>query len=70
MRSKTLVRLGSKCFRRLRKSSGFFLIFAATCATAQAGPAPEIDPGSISGGLAMLASGFYLLTGSRRRKGS
>jgi hypothetical protein len=68
MRSTMFVRLVSGCFPMLRKSTGLFLIFAATCSAAQAGPAPEIDPGSISGALAMLASGFYLFTGSRRRK--
>jgi hypothetical protein len=60
----------AKGIQVIRKSCGLFLIFAATAATAQAlpPPAPEIDPTSVSGALAMLASGFYLFTGSRRRK--
>jgi hypothetical protein len=73
MRSKTFVSLSSGCLRLFRKSCGLFLILAATYATstAQAGPAPltpEIDPNSVSGALALLASGIYLFTGSRRYK--
>lgn len=51
----------------IRKSCGLLLIFAATCGTAQALPVPEIDPGSATVAIAMLASGFFLFTGSRRR---
>ena len=51
--------------------TGLFLVLAASYGTVQAGnplPAPEIDPSSISGAMAMLVSGFYLFTGLRQRK--
>jgi hypothetical protein len=57
----------------LRMSCGLFLVVAATSAAVQAGgpipnAVPEIDPGSMSGALAMLASGAFLVRGWCRRK--
>jgi hypothetical protein len=43
------------------------LLVAAMCGTAIATVAPEIDPGSASGGLALLA-GLILLLGQRLRR--
>jgi hypothetical protein len=61
--------LASNSFRVLKRFFGLLLVFAATCSPAQATlQVPEIDPSTMSGALAMLASGFFLLTGSRRRK--
>jgi len=52
----------------VRKACGLLLILAATCGTAYAlPPVPEVDPGSASLAVALLASGFFLFTGSRRR---
>jgi hypothetical protein len=57
----------------LRISCGLFLVMIATSAAVQAGgpiptAVPEIDPGSMSGALATLASGAFLLKGWCRRK--
>lgn len=50
---------------------GGMLIFSALGSTALAlapPDAPEIDPGTLSSGFALLAGGFLLLTSRRRRK--
>jgi hypothetical protein len=53
----------------VRKSMGFLLVFAAFESQAMAVPVlPEIDPGSMSSGLALLAGGMLLLTDRLRRK--
>ncbi|HWY86587.1 MAG TPA: hypothetical protein VNX28_07680 [Gemmataceae bacterium] len=62
-----------KFLRPVCQLCGLFLVFAATYSTAQAtlppvGGAPEIDPSAASSALAMLTCGFFILTGSRRRK--
>ena len=53
-----------------RKGLGFFMVFSAFSAVAQAGFTPEIDPGSMvsaltlcSGGLLLMVDRFY-----RRKK--
>jgi hypothetical protein len=58
----------------LRSVCGLCVVLAMTAAAVQAGgpthptSVPEIDPGSISGALAMLASGAFLIKGRLRRK--
>ena len=53
----------------MRCSLGLLLVVTAFAGTAHAiPPVPEIDPGSASGALALLAGGFFLVAGSRRQK--
>ncbi len=58
----------------LRISCGLFLLVLASSAAVQAGgpghptSVPEVDPGAMSGALAMLASGAFLVKGWCRRK--
>ncbi len=60
--------LGRQTIPAVLKTCGLCLVFAATCAPAQAGfsDAPEIDPNAINGALALLGSGFFLFTGRRK----
>ncbi len=44
------------------------LVVAAFSGTASAVDVPEIDPGSISGAVALLSGGVMLLTNRRRSK--
>jgi hypothetical protein len=49
-------------FAWVRKATGFLLVFAACTTTAIAGPAaPEIDSGTASSAVALLAGGTLLL---------
>ena len=50
----------------MRKIIGMALIMAATAAIALAGDAPEIDPGSATSALALLAGAALIIRGRRR----
>lgn len=56
-----------------RVTSGLFLVVAASAAAVQAGgplplATPEIDAGTMSSAVAMLAAGAFLVKGWCRRK--
>jgi hypothetical protein len=64
----TCLRTGS---RLVLRGAGLLLVLAAVGGTVQArGPeiVPEIDPGSITGALALLGGGLLLLTDRLSRK--
>ena len=68
-----LTTIGRVVRARLRTTCGLFLLIAATAAAVEAGgpvphAVPEIDPGSMSGALAMLASGAFLVKGRLCRR--
>ena len=67
-KTKTLVSSG---LRITCKSVGLFLFIAATCSSAYGWhrDTPELNPNSMAAAAAMLSSGFFLITGFRRRKG-
>jgi hypothetical protein len=48
--------------------AGLGLMFLAMDHVAHAAGAPEIDPGSLSSGMALLAGGMLWLSGRRPRK--
>ena len=69
----SLITVARGVFKGLRLSFGLYLAVLASSAVVQAGgpvpqSVPEVDSGSMSGTLAMLASGAYLVKGWCRRK--
>jgi hypothetical protein len=72
MSSSIVSRLGRQTIPAILKTCGLCMVFAATCAIAQAAPplppAPEIDPNAISSALAFLAGGAFLFKGWCRKK--
>jgi hypothetical protein len=62
-----LARIAAPMVRSTRITAGFLLVFAACPGTALARLAPEIDPGTASSALGLLAGGFLLLTDRFRR---
>jgi hypothetical protein len=68
MRQQSLTLSASASIRALRKACGLLCVIAAFAGTAWAVDVPEIDPGSMAGGITLLTIGVLLVTGRRRRK--
>ena len=69
----SLITVARGVVKGLRLCCGLFLVVLASGAVAQAGgpvpqAVPEVDPGSMSGALAMLATGAFLVKNWCRRK--
>ena len=63
-----LTRMGVPMFRVTRMTAGFLLVFAACPGTALAHLVPEVDPGTASSALGLLAGGVLLLMDRFRSK--
>lgn len=70
MRRQWLAERTAEGFTLLRKACGFALVCSAFAGRASAVDVvvPELDPGSMTGALALLTGGVLLLTDRFRRK--
>jgi hypothetical protein len=69
----TWLAVASAAVRAARKACGLALVLAAVATAAYAGMppppagAPELDPGSVAGGLALLTGGVLMLMDRRKK---
>jgi hypothetical protein len=62
-----MIRFSARAVATARQGFGFTLVLAALSGVAHAS-VPELDPGSMSSGLALLCGGLFLISGRRARK--